>query len=599
MPSSVTLQLPGDIVVSALFPHPGSSCKHDFIAVLEDCTVLLLDSSVGSMSKLYGHAGITSLQVNIDDDTLYIMAKSTHGLLNGKSQSNHAKPLMLLSFPFSSSSSEEMWSAPIKPPQKAAAMQSFAIHGDTLTCVWSDGSVTVSSASPVQGVRTQHVLEIPMARVKFIDQQPLASKKRNNHDARNGSHASHTRPATCQVVAPHKAWAIIFSPADAVEGLRFVLISTLFGAPVSTGHVEAGAIPNSSEGSLIAAIPPFSTGYADGGVVLALGGRLIRATITVPKANLATAVGTLAPIRVGKEPAVLSGVLSTEYRQQQQVSHCMQPLSSQVPPGVIATNSGAVLGPRTNGKFIMRSPSPWEPTKSFCDQNLMESLCMLALATGPVEHDDKLRQLLYSLGRSNMAVTGGLLEKLADRLLKCKQWTVLEQLIRLRLPLALPLCHELLATCARAGQYRMLACLMREANDVPLPDFVDMLRELTGQSGGLSSDAPLHRQAATAMKSYAHAVACKLCVIAEKKKCNIQSCQTAAAVVAAVEGFSGVQITLHAAVACRLDMVEIRDACRSLDSARAEHLFVYLQLWLEHMLGDGIGAWFDEVIWCV
>ena len=224
---------------------------------------------------------------------------------------------------------------------------------------------------------------------------------------------------------------------------------------------------------------------------------------------------------------------------------------------------------------------------------------MLALATGPVEHDDKLRQLLYSLGRSNMAVTGGLLEKLADRLLKCKQWTVLEQLIRLRLPLALPLCHELLATCARAGQYRMLACLMREANDVPLPDFVDMLRELTGQSGGLSSDAPLHRQAATAMKSYAHAVACKLCVIAEKKKCNIQSCQTAAAVVAAVEGFSGVQITLHAAVACRLDMVEIRDACRSLDSARAEHLFAYLQLWLEHMLGDGIGAWFDEVIWCV
>lgn len=596
-PSSVTLQLPSDIVVSALFPHPGSSCKHDFIAVLEDCTVLLLDSSAGSISKLHRHVGMISLQSTIDDDTLYIMAKTTNGLLNGKSQPNNDQSLTLLSFPFSSSSREEMWSAPVKPPHKATAMQSFAICGPTLTCVWSDGSVTVSSTSPVQGVRTQHVLEIPIAKLQSHDQLPLSSKKRRSHDARNGSHASKARPATCQVVAPHKTSAIIFAAVNAVEGIRFVLISTLFGAPVSTGHVEAGATPASSKGSLLAAIPPFATGDADGGVVLALGGRLMRAAINVPPPSLAGAVGTLAPIREGQEPAVLSAAYC---RQQQHVSHRMQPHSaSQVSPGINATNSGPVSGPSTDGKFLMRSPSPWEPTKCFSDQNLMESLRMLALATGPVERDEDLRQLLYSLSRSNMAVTGGLLEKLANRLLKCKQWTLLEQLIRLRLPLALPLCHELLVTCAHAGQYRLLACLMREASDVALRDFVAMLRELTGQAGSLSVDAPLHQQAATAMKSYAHTVASKLCVNAEKKKSNVQRCQTAAAVVAAVEGFSGVQIALHAAVACRLDMVEIRDACRSLDSARAEHLFAYLQRWLEQMLGDGTGAWFHEVMWCV
>lgn len=597
VPTAVTLQLRCDTAVSALFPHPGSSCKYDFIAVLEDCTILLLDSAAGSFSKLYGHSGMTTMSTSMDDTSLYVMARTAHREFNGNSDQSHIQPLMLLSFPFDSSSSEEMWSAPIKPQQKASTLQSFAIHGATLTCVWSDGSVTISSLSPVRGVRTQHFLEIPAASIGQHSPQTLTSKKRRNHETRNGSHAIQGAFAKTQVVAPHENCAIIFSPEVASQGVRYVVISTLFGAPISDGHIQAEAPLLSRGASLLAAAAPPAAGHqSSNDVLLGLGGRLVRAVISVPPPSLAGAVGTLVPVRERKEAAVLSA----DCLQRQQNSCCIRPLShTDVHTGTPARKNGAESGSGSSGNFIRRVPSPWALSQNFSDEELNQTLRAVALSTGPIEREDKLKKLLCGLGSSSMVVTGGMLEKLADRLLEGELWPLLEQLIRLRPPLSLPRCHAMLATCANAGQYHLLACLMREASDVDLVDFSNMLRELTAQAGGLSADAHLQRQGATAIKGYAHGTAVKLCAQAEAKKLNLQSCQAAAAAVSATEGFSGVQITLHAVVACRLDEVEVRDACRALDSTRAEHLFVYLQRWLEEMLGQRSGAWFDEAVWCV
>ena len=595
-PSSVSLQLGSSHqVVWSLFPHPGTGSKHDFIAVLGDCTVILLDSSAGSMSRLFGQAGLTTLHACMDSKTLYVMARCTHAAGNGKSASSEKTAFTLVGLPFGSSSSEDIWSTAVKPPRISAALQSFIVCGVTLTCVWSNGSVTVSSVNPSRGVRSQHTLDISAADVSLRSSQAM-NKKRRNQDAPNDCHAIDTCQSKCSIVALHEHAVVVIAPGKDAQGVQFVVLNTLFGAPVRTGHVGQGMSQSLGSFSLLAAQPSMVDHRCHESVVLARGGSVVRAMIPVPQPSLASAVGCLAPARHDAQAALLSA----DYLLRQQTASCPQSLKqANRCVGSDSNELGKDAGSSRHTSFLVRAQSSWQLGGSDDDKDLVNMLQSIALAAGPVEDADKAKELLSVLSTSSILLTGDLVEKLARRLQASKQWVLLEHLIRHRPLRALPLCPHILATLAQAGQYRMLKCLMREARDVAHHDFVDMVRELTAGGGSGTVSRHSEQWAPDMMQSYAYGVASKLCCHAEAKKRSLQSCQAAAAAVAAVEGFSGAQIAMHAALACRLDLHDILNACRALDGVRAENLLGYLQQWLERMLGDSSGAWFHEVLWCV
>eukprot|EP00892_Ulva_mutabilis_P007137 jgi/Ulvmu1/4796/UM020_0081.1 len=590
--SSVPLKLRSDQVVSGLFPHPSSSSKHDFIAVLADCTVMVLDSSAGSMSKLFGHVGSTTLHACVDGKTLYVMAKTMPAAGNGKA-AKQQKSFVLIGLPFDSSSSEDVWTAHVKPPQNATELQSFVVSGITLTCVWVDGSITILSVSPARGVRQQHTLDIPAARTTPAD-MASSSKKRRTHNAPNGVSPS-ISSGRCHVTALHEHSVILFASSGDARETRFVVINTLFGAPVSTGLVDANVVRKSQHSRLVAAArPPNASQDSGNSVFLAFDGRVVRTSIPAPEAALAGAVGCLAPARGDAQ----SAVLSAECIIHQQTAGAPQALRRVGTDACSAARSrGEQSRPPSQTNFLVKAQSTWERNTSVEHPDLIGTLQKVALATGPVDNESEVQELINALGPSRMVLTGDLLEKLAGRLQESKQWTLLEQLVRRRPLRSLPLCPCILSTCAEEGQLRILSCLLREASDVALPDFIAMLRELTTEVATGQVDRQALQQASAAMQTYAYGVARRLCIHAEDKKRSLQGSQAAAAAVAAVDGFSGMQIVMHAAIACRLDVHEILDACRSLDSIGTEHLLAYLQIWLERMLGDGSRAWFNEVLW--
>lgn len=586
-PVCVVLELSSSQAVHAVFPHPGSTGSEDFIILLDDCTVICLNSAKGSVSTSYRRKRASVIvQAAVDDSALYIMAKTTPRPADKGSGGDKIDSVDLLAIPFGTRSSDEMWSETVKPVT-CSSLLCFAIREATLTCVWSDGSVTVSTVRSQEKAEADFVLKLPVASMQ-PDELPIIDGMPNS-GVQNRVHTGCSRRKTVQAVAPHKHSAIIFCASPAAEGVEYFVISTLFGAPVSKGCVTANVPLLRSELSLHVAAPTFSAGDTrSSNVVLAVGGRIFQPVVELPSSNLAGVIGALAPVREG-HPVSTACV---EYFQQSLKPSCLhsfRPVHVSTRPRSGNNLSEAVHS--SDGTFIQKQRTPWQPLRSEDDHQRCEAMWKAGLATGPI-NDDELQVLLQWLSESGEVITGGVLEKLANRFLGLRNWELLDQLVNLKTPLSLSLCHAALGICACNGKYRTLVCFLRRSEDIALPDFIEMLRALT------SSDTQAHREEATALKSHAYKEAIRYCENAESKSRNMRCCHTAAAAVAGVEGFSGAQIALHAAISCRLDASDVKDACRALDDRMAENLFTYLMLWLERMLGQGAIGLFDDPFWC-
>ena len=571
-PVTCSLAVHQDAGVSALFANPAKGGTHDFVAVLDDGTVLLLESTTGTMMKLFSPGACSAARAKMDQQALCVCATLPRAAVKGAA-SKLQKRRQLFVIPFNSPSNADMRTLDV--PQIAATddLQDFVIAGKLLTCLWSTGAVSVLDVPSMgKSCTVRHVLQLPQFSL------PTGSNK--GVKRRNGkSPPTEVAVSQCRLIALRDHAVAILSPRSAAKdtGVPFAILNTLFGTLSEVGAMPV-TLPSSSaeQGILVeAAHMPSDLLSAQGShqeVVVAAGGRVVKWGVTTKEATLASVIGSLAAssqadVANSFVPCAAASVLELEDGD----------------PARDQQDEAGKVG------FIQR-----------CDKKLVSSSQERTELHSAVQKTLELRDVgsnsaaldsvLSQCCDKTALLTGGMLEKFAGWLADQKQWVALQKLAAARKLLSLGQAPCILRACAEAEQYVTLLHLLRHAQHVDADDLGGLLDTLL--RGILAGS-----DRASALRKRARAAAEQSCITAEQ---NTTSGKIAAAACAcaAVDGFTGVHLLLHAVVACMLDDRVVGKACEHLGTASMACMLAYLRQWVDRMLSSRARSWFTTVKWC-
>lgn len=571
-PVTCSLAIHQESGVSALFANPAKEGTHDFVAVLDDGTVLLLESAMGTMMKLFSPGTCSTARAKMDHQVLCVCASPPSKAVNGATSKLQQRRQLFI-IPFNSASNAEMRTLDV--PQIAACdqLQDFVVAGKLLTCLWSTGAVSVHDVPSMgKSCTVRHVLQLP--------QFSLPTSSNKGVKRRNGkAPPTEAIVALCHVIALREHVVAILSPRNVQKdsGVPYAVLNTLFGTLSGLGDVPVASPGSSTEQGILveAAHTPgdmSSARCSHQEVVVAAGGRVVKWGVTTTGATLVNAIGSLA---AGSQPNVTSFISPCAAASVLELED-MEPASDQQHADV-------------QGGFIERcdrklASSSQERTGLFSAVQKIIALCEVD------SNSAALDSVLSQCCDKTVLLTGGMLEKFAGWLSAHQQWAALHKLVVARRLLSLGQCPCILRACAAAEQYSTLLHLLRHAQHVDADDMGGLLESLLLRVLA-GSDC------ASALRKRARAAAEQSCVTAEQ---NTTSGKVAAAACAcaAVDGFTGVHLLLHAVVACKLDSRVVGQACEHLGTVSMACMLAYLRQWVDRMLSSRARSWFSTVKWC-
>lgn len=579
-PVTCSLALRQDAGVSALFANPAKGGTHDFVTVLDDGTVLLLESAMGTMVKLFSPGMCSAARAKMDQQVLCVCATTPSTAVNGAT-SKLRKRHRLFVIPFNSPNNSETRTLDVPQIAVNDELQDFAVSCKLLTCLWSTGSVSVLDIPAMSHTCiVRHTLQLPQFSLPTAGNNKGVKRRNGKSPA-----AEQTGVSLCRVVALRDHAIAILSPRKEQKGnaVPYVVLNTLFGT-VSESASFPATLPSLSpeQGIIVETVQkPSDVASAEWGshqeVVVAAGGHVVKWGVTVKDATLANAIGSLA---ASSQPSCA----------QPNTSHALTPSAVATVlelEDVEPTQDGQQED--SKGAFVQR-----------CDRQLVSSSVECTELYSAVQQTLALREvgsnsatvdsILTQCCDKKVLLTGGMLEKFASWLAEHKQWPALQKLVIARRLLSLGQCPCILRACAEAEQYATLIHLLRHSQDVVADDLGALLEALLCRILAGSDRA-------SALRKRARAAAEQCCVAAEQHTTSVKVASASCAC-AAVDGFTGVHFVLHAVVACKLDARVIGKACEHLGTATMACMLAYLRQWVDRMLSSRAASWFSATKWC-